>query len=255
MSLILEALKKSEQQRQQQSATPQALHKRTLALSKRRPDRRSYWLLAGILPLALLCSWWFYSEPEPPTGEPLAAGASPGISQPQHPEPETARSAPAPVRPQPVVTIAEPAPVPSVYISPAPPVRQPPEQQQHSAAEPPPNHVDAAPEQSKADAPFGNADVMPAQAQLLDQPSLEPTAISMPRYFDLSKALRDRMPRLTMSMHYYNNDPARRLVRINDRLLHEGDWVSTDLELLEITPTGVILNFLGKSFEFIRSQR
>jgi hypothetical protein len=44
-------------------------------------------------------------------------------------------------------------------------------------------------------------------------------------------------------------------VRINDRLLREGDWVGRDMELVEITPTGVILDFLGKSFELLGSNR
>jgi hypothetical protein len=38
-------------------------------------------------------------------------------------------------------------------------------------------------------------------------------------------------------------------VRINDRLMREGDWVRSELELVEITPNGVILDYMGQFFE------
>jgi hypothetical protein len=56
-------------------------------------------------------------------------------------------------------------------------------------------------------------------------------------------------------MHFYNSEPNRRLVRINDQLLREGDWVSRDLELVEITQNGVVLDFLGTAFELRGSKR
>jgi general secretion pathway protein B len=74
-------------------------------------------------------------------------------------------------------------------------------------------------------------------------------------YQDLSKGLRDRMPPMSMSMHFYNKSPERRLVRINDRLLHEGDWADRDLQLVEITVSGATLEFLGKSFEMRSARR
>jgi general secretion pathway protein B len=72
---------------------------------------------------------------------------------------------------------------------------------------------------------------------------------TLPLYTDLSMGLRERMPRLEMSMHFYTPASERRLVRINNRLLREGDWVSGEVEIVEITPTGVILDFLGKDFK------
>jgi hypothetical protein len=56
-------------------------------------------------------------------------------------------------------------------------------------------------------------------------------------------------------MHFYAKDPDRRLVRISGRLLHQGDWLSDDLQLVEITPNGVALDYLGESFVMIRSSR
>jgi general secretion pathway protein B len=63
------------------------------------------------------------------------------------------------------------------------------------------------------------------------------------------------MPRLTMSMHFYTTNPDRRLVRINNHLLHEDDWVNRDLQVIEITPTGATLDFMGKLFNMQNSSR
>jgi len=49
MSFILEALKKSEQQRLQNNTPQQEVCKRILSLSSRRSRRWSSWLVAGIL--------------------------------------------------------------------------------------------------------------------------------------------------------------------------------------------------------------
>jgi hypothetical protein len=86
----------------------------------------------------------------------------------------------------------------------------------------------------------------------IEQPQLRDSG-DIPLYQDLSKGLRDRMP--PMSMHFYNKDRDRRLVRINDLLLHEGDWVDRDLQLVEITATSATLDFLGKSFEMRSTRR
>ena len=81
------------------------------------------------------------------------------------------------------------------------------------------------------------------------------TASQLPLYNDLSRELRAQMPILDMSMHFYTPEPGRRMVRINDHLLHEGNWVDSNLQLVEITTTGAILDFLGKSFELRRARR
>lgn len=90
-----------------------------------------------------------------------------------------------------------------------------------------------------------------AQSDTIIAEELKPQKESstLPLYTDLSIGLRERMPRLEMSMHFYTPASERRLVRINNRLLREGDWVSGEVEIVEITPTGVILDFLGKDFK------
>ena len=259
MSFILEALKKSEQQRQDLNAPQQQVRKRTLSLQSRRTERRLMtWLVAGLVPLGLLGGWWLYSQTYPvlerPPEQPLASDSPAATSPPKQPALVVITPAPVPLPLRPVAA-AEPAPVPSAYVAaPAVRVKTPPAEGPGPALETQPTGL-VSTGVMKADEQVATVVVAPTQSQALDSMPLESGAGQMPSYGDLSGALRDRMPPLAMSMHFYNKDPVRRLVRINDRLLREGDWVGRDVELVEITPTGVILDFLGKSFELLSSNR
>ena len=232
MSFILEALKKSEQQRLQNNTPQQEVCKRTLLLSSRRARRWSSWLVAGILPLILISGWWFYRGIEPATLAPAPAvnGASQApssLDQPRPAEPTAVLQdfVPAPA-PQPEASLAEDStPIPA----------------ESRALSTPPALVHGG-TPSKMMEP---AERVPAGVS--EQPEAR-SQENLPLYLDLPKELRDRIPRLTMSMHYHSADPGRRLVRINDRLLHEGDWLSSELHVVEITSTGAILDFQGKSF-------
>ena len=221
MSFILEALKKSEQQRLQKNTPKQEVRQRTLFLRSRRSGWSPYWLAAGFLPLLLLFGWGLSgrmesaSEMSPTTLVPSSSAQS---RQPEAaPVPRDFGAAP--------LHLSEDLPI------------------EVSTATSTMNHgkaTDLAPgERLKSAAPI--------TAEVSEQPDAPPGE-KVVLYLDLPKELRDRMPRLIMSMHYHSPDPVRRLVRINDRLLHEGDWLSGELQLEEITPTGATLNFLGKSF-------
>ncbi len=268
MSFILEALKKSEQQRQEQNVPQQKkVRNRTLSLTSSRSARQSYWLLAALLPLLLLgCGWWLYNEMNP-TLEPipelsLEESTRSETSLPNEPEPAEASPAPetndlqqpsVAAKAAPVLA-AEAAPVPSIYVStPAAPARITSTKEQGIAAEGRRVDVAAAKGKMKADEPV--ATVVIEQSQPVDNLALGSGTAQLPRYSDLSRDMRERMSPLAMSMHFYNSEPNRRLVRINDQLLREGDWVSRDLELVEITPNGVILDFLGTAFELPGSKR
>lgn len=260
MSFILEALKKSEQQRQQQNASPQKARKRTLSLQAS-SSRRPWWLLAFAV-LILLGSgfWWIYNDVEEPSGELLATAdrvtAEPAVAV----QPTIAAAvvpaapAPPPVAAKPVV-VAEPAPVPSPFYLDSQPL---PRVESERSAAAPASRVGktGSPEPPAADAKASPATDAEQRVAFLNGEEPVPSAVAeLPTYQELGRELRERLPRLAMSMHFYNSDPNRRLVRINDQLLREGSWVAKELQIIEITPTGVSLDYLGTEFELRGSAR
>ncbi len=234
MSFILEAIKKSEQQRQQKNPSQQKVRKRTLSLPTHQSNRRLYWILTGLLSIALLCGWWLYSNREQ-TPPPPSLVNRPSITTPsnQTRQSKPATSAPKTTRsvvtndPQSLVSVTEPAPMPRIIVSSPPPLAQP-------------STAVSTSNQSRGSVTEPHTiGVMPPK----------PMPVQLPLYLDLSRELRNRIPDLAMSMHYYTTNPDRRLVRINNQLLHEDDWVDQDLQVIEITPSGVTLDFSGKRFE------
>lgn len=233
MSFILEALKKSEQQRLQQNTPQQEVCKRTLFLCSRRSSRRYYWwMVAGFLPLVLISGWWFYSRIEPATLAPSPSVNGANHAPSSHGQPMQPESTPVPDD-----SVSAPPPLPEACSADATPVIL---EESRAPVEPPPIVRGSTPRKILETAVQGMTIVS-------KQPEVR-ISKNPPLYQDLSKELLDRIPRLIMSMHYHSSDPGRRLVRINDRLLHEGDWLSSELHVVEITPTGAILDFLGKSF-------
>ncbi|HET9700434.1 MAG TPA: general secretion pathway protein GspB [Burkholderiales bacterium] len=65
---------------------------------------------------------------------------------------------------------------------------------------------------------------------------------------ELPQALREALPPLSIRGYVHSEDPASRLVVVNDRMLHEGDEVAADLKLERIDPEGMVLNFRGYRF-------
>lgn len=232
MSFILEAIKKSEQQRLQNNIPQQEVCKRTFSLSSSRSSRWFYWLVAGFLSLFLLGGWWFYSTIEPATLAP-----SPAVNGASHAPSSLDQPIPSEPTPVPQDFVSAPALQPKAFSDAASPAIS--AESRVSTASPPRTH-DITPRKI-----MGSAE--PGTTVVVEQPEAQ-VRENMPFYLDLPKELRDRMPRLTMSMHYHSSDPGRRLVRINDRLLHEGDWLNSELHVVAIPPTGAILDFQGRSF-------
>jgi general secretion pathway protein B len=238
MSFILEALKKSEQQRQQKNLPPQEVRKRTLALPSRRAGRRLSWMASGLLPLLLFSGWWLTRRMEPPVNP------SPSMSQETKPGATAVPSSRSQADPpDPVSGSGEFVSTPSLPLA-LPPLSSPAPAALNPEPAPVPRGIAGA-------APRPRLKIeTPSVPAVSEQPETRP-GDKLPLFLDLPTELRDKMPPLTMSMHFHSRDPERRLVRINDRLLHEGDWLSKELQLIEITPSGATLDFLGKSF-FIR---
>lgn len=66
---------------------------------------------------------------------------------------------------------------------------------------------------------------------------------------ELPNHIQQALPQIQISLHFFSNRPEARLVRINDRHLHEGDMVANELRLLEITEGGAVFSFRGYRFQ------
>ncbi|AJF05684.1 general secretion pathway protein GspB [Geoalkalibacter subterraneus] len=69
---------------------------------------------------------------------------------------------------------------------------------------------------------------------------------------DLPSSIRSGLPAFSFSLHYYTAEPTQRMVRINGRMLREGQLLQDDLLLEEITPAGAIFSHRDLRFEVVR---
>jgi hypothetical protein len=213
MSFILDALKKSEAERQRQ-AGPALLEMRVV-----RP-RRSWpmWLfIAGglLITVNIVLVAWLLLRAAPPAAP--AAGAAP----PAGTAPVAAATTPPPATP------VAPASAPS-----APGVAPP------SDAETFDSNEAANP-----------ADFEPAQpAARNSSPASSRDTSSLQNYAELGTDL----PPLRLDLHVYAPKPADRYAFINMRKIKEGDITSEGMRVLEITREGVVLSYRNSEFMLSR---
>lgn len=182
MSYILDALKKSDQERQRQQGPTLATIQRPVR-SAGRPGRWAL-ALAGLAILACLVAvsvWWYRPIPAP---EPS-----------QVPSPSQAATTHSEVSSEAAALAAD------------------------AAAEPTVDDLDGA-DMAAPTVAFG----------------------------DLPDNIRNQIPALTFSFHVYSDKAESRTIIINNRRVREGDNVLQNLQLLEITPQGVVLNWKGHPF-------
>lgn len=249
MSFILDALKKSEEQREQLPARRKP-QKRILTFSSAGSRQWSGWLLVT-LPLLLFSAWVLLDSPDAQdvlreeTLKLQATPAAPAIEQVNSSEETAAHAAAAPPpSTQDPVTPVEPAPVPRPLGDSSSGGNNPGKPLADSAAV-------ASDEEQSGQGSAGRDSAISAQLKpAVDSNTLsKSTGAAYPWYAELSPELRSRIPKLAMSMHFFISEPQRRLVRINGMLLHEGELVEENLRVIEIRAGGdVVLDYFGKRF-------
>jgi general secretion pathway protein B len=70
----------------------------------------------------------------------------------------------------------------------------------------------------------------------------------IPDIESLPVSIQTTIPDLNLSGHTYSENPAQRLIIINDTILREGDKLDNTIKLIEITWTGVVLEHNGRQF-------
>lgn len=274
MSYILDALKKSEQKRQQGQVPDLSTVAAPPVSHRAKPTGRGY-LLAAVL-LIGGAGLGYLLRPGLQQDVPVVAkkavaqqgvsasgAASPAPREEQSTAPQSSQVLPV-VPPQPSVAVEE---LPSVQKEPAVVAASLPEKPA-PAAEKREEPVAEPPEESRPEppaAPVATAEeVMPSPptADIVQiRPEVEPepetageriqlTMRNQGQVLDRSQlpaSIRNQLPELRISAHFFAEKPASRLASINGRIVHEGDSLN-GLDVQEITPDGVVLGFASYRF-------
>lgn len=269
MSLILEALKKSEAERRLGQA-PDLLAPPIIPVT-RRHRIGAFGLIGALFALGLAAWWWWPAPPVPgqaaePAQAPIHARAASeaGIVEAQ---PGRAPVAPATggqgvsetianvplvrdpefsgVERESIATPAGAIPLPAAV---------PPRRDAARRADPAPSGtglVAAGSDRAKPEpAPTLTVPRQPeaaAAAPIATAPAAEPLE-ALPLLAHMLPSEREGLPPLRLSMHVYAAEPGARVVLIDGRRYHQGDAIERDLVVDEIRPDGVALAYRGRRF-------
>jgi general secretion pathway protein B len=227
MSFILDALKKSESDRQRQSGP--ALFE--VKVAPRRVGLPPWAIALGVL-LAVnlgIVMWMLLRPPSAPAAEAAAV-----------PAPTPAPAAVPAAQPQ-----AVPVPTPPVVTTAAPAA---------AAITVPTPVANAAQAQGLPASPAageGNPDDTVPAAEPAPAPNSHVkrgTAEGVPLYSDAAVVPGTNIPQLRLDLHVYAQRPEERFVMINMKKLREGDTLPEGVRVEQITPEGVILSHSGSRF-------
>ncbi len=250
MSYILDALRKSDQQRQRGTA-PTLLAVQEKATAPGQPALLAYGLLAAVLVgVGVVIGWlrpWQSEQTAPATPEFVAARplqatplkvtpleSTPLESTSGEPAPPPSETAP---QPQPESALqSTPAETEPSELAPRPKPKRP--ARATVDEEGPPREAEAAAtERDAALAPpvdLAGADGASGQAVI--------------EMGNLPVQVQQTLPAMAISFHAYSDTPDGRLVGINNRIRREGDYIVPGLLLEQITEDGMIFGYQGYRF-------
>ncbi len=228
MSYILEALKKSDKERQRDNI-PDLQADHSLPSVGRDERKPSGWRLPLIV--FLLCSggllWWQMSGEQ----EPLLAEVQPVISTPS-------------VHPSPVTQVSDVAGGPLESVESSSEIKRQVTREVDQAVVLASQQVSplAAAVAEKNPAPHKQTDQRLVHRQEEDLP---------PLMEELPFVIRGGIPDLTFAGHVYADEARKRLIMINNRIVREGDLIADGLSLEQIIPNGVVLRYETTVFRVV----
>jgi general secretion pathway protein B len=242
MSLILEALRKSEAERQ----VGRAPGLMTPMSTPRRRSTAPLWLFAAVLLLAAAGAGWWFGRPAAPVTTPMLQPVPAAVDEAVPPPSIGDESAPRPAAPQGVGDAIRPVPDarPAAPAAPAPAVlrRDPaPAAAPAPAAVPPPAAV-VPPAPAPLPVPPAAIDHAATAAPDAIAPALE----ALPGLHAIDADRRGRLPPLRMSLHMYADAVENRFVLIDGRRYGEGMVIEPGLEVAEIRRDGVVIAVDGQ---------
>jgi general secretion pathway protein B len=208
MSYILDALRKSDQQRQR-GAAPTLLTAQATAAEPGQPAYFIYGLLAAVLVGAGIVIGWLQRTQGEPTGPAAVTIAAKPL------ESSARQTAPAPVTP------ARPALSLSNTGTPGTP----------------PKAVTAATKDALTPVPENPAGPTDSMQ--------EPKVMTIG---ELPASIRQELPGMQISLHLHSTKPGNSFVSINSQMLQEGAYPAPGLKLEQITPDGMIFSYKGYRF-------
>jgi general secretion pathway protein B len=223
MSLILEALRKSEAERRRAQAPDLRTELPPAPLQRRNAIPAWAWLLLPASAALLAAIWLLRTSDQ---AAPRSVATEAGVAATHR---EKTPALPAVPRLSPPAVVAAPKPPPVAPASEAPPPPRPPVTETATIA--------AAPK------------AIPVPVESAPSPAVTPSAKAddggILQLSDLSAAERKSLPPLKVSMHMWDGDPARRFVIVDGNRLVEGDRVG-DAVVTAITADGVLLDWNGR---------
>ena len=222
MSYILEALKKSQAERQLGELpsihAPQVqLHDGAASASARRTP---VWLALGGVTVAVAAALLLWQPWQADAAAPAAAAVVPAVLAQAVPAPLPVAAPPAAVAPAPVAAFVPPAAT-AAPVHHARPVAEPKQETPGQAVSPPV--------------------VAPA-------PAVPPTPAaeeSVPGMRDLPEPIQRQIPAIAIGGYIYSKNPADRLLLIDKVLRHEGEELAPGLVLEKLQPKAAIFSFKG----------
>ena len=120
------------------------------------------------------------------------------------------------------------------------------------SAEPVPATATATTTASATDPASSIAAASIAPAPAAPAAPAQPAAETLPELSSIGHEARGQLPPLKISMHVYTEDPAGRVVIIDGRRLREGDALDTRLRLAEIRRDGSVIELDGRRYRLPR---
>lgn len=249
MSLILEALRKSEAERQ--VGRLPGLMTPTAPLRRRRSKAPQMLITAALLIALVAGAWWLgrQGQPVPMPAQVTAPTAAPAPAT-------NADQAPAPAAAGPQRSADAGGAAAAKQA--AEPARPAPAQHRPATDLPLPGTVASAPATAPAPA-VAPATAAPGPAAAVDadhamarvEPATTPQAPAVPEPFfptleQMPAAQRSGLPTLKLSVHVYADDPAARFAIVDGRRVQEAAELAPGLRVREIRRDGVLLDVAGQ---------
>jgi general secretion pathway protein B len=239
MSYILDALRKSEQQRQR-GETPRLLALQTMPEADARPAFLKYGLIAAALigagvAIGVLRPWQHASSVTDPMLAPLSAFPEVAVKSGQEQAMQKS-GMPAKRNADPAVTVPRQG---------RPLVSKP----QGQTGKFPPRIASAIPAQTSASGHAARAAPAPGKAIVPIQEPMNAghagaanrqTVLAMT---ELPLAIQREVPGISIQGHVFSSAPKDRVVAINGRLAQEGEYVAPGLKLEQITTDGLVFSY------------